>query len=75
LQIGLNKETADWLNDQHSRMEKGSRVLVDIALNIGEVLAAVQNCNNYNFAESNRMLGLAVRQYITTFPFSTTRTK
>jgi len=51
LQIGLNNETAAWVNSQQQRMEKGTRLLIDIALNIGEVLATVQKSHNETFAE------------------------
>ena len=40
--IGPNKETAEWVNNQHNRMERGTRLLVDIASAIGEVLSKVR---------------------------------
>jgi hypothetical protein len=38
-EIGLNEATAGWLNSQHQRMGRGTRLLLDVALGIGEVLA------------------------------------
>jgi hypothetical protein len=49
--IGANKETALWVENQHSRFEKGTKLLIEVALGLGEVLATVQNSNSLNFAE------------------------
>ena len=49
--VGTNKETAQWLNEQQSRMEKGTRLLLDIALSIGEMLAGLQMSHSETFAE------------------------
>jgi len=38
LQIGMNTETAGWVNSQLVRMERGTRLLLDTALNVGKVL-------------------------------------
>ena len=40
--IGRNAITAEWLNLQEARMERGPKLLLEIALNLGEVLSAVQ---------------------------------
>ena len=48
---GLNSQTADWVNGQHERMEKGTKLLMDIALSIGEVLTNVQMSHSETFAE------------------------
>jgi hypothetical protein len=48
-EIGLNTETAEWLNSQYSRMERGRRLLLDIALGIGEVLSKLEKTQLGNF--------------------------
>jgi hypothetical protein len=48
---GLDDETAEWVNRQHRRMENGKRLLLGIAMSIGEVLAGLQICNSCKFAE------------------------
>ena len=45
----LNDETAEWLNGQYTRMERGTRLLLDIALGIGEVLRKLENSHAGNF--------------------------
>jgi hypothetical protein len=50
--IGMNPETAAWVNFQHERIGRGTRLLVDIALSIGEALSiAAGNFPAGNFPE------------------------
>jgi hypothetical protein len=51
ISIGLNSQTAEWINGQQQRMEKGTKLLMEIALSIGEVLVNVQTSHNETFAE------------------------
>jgi hypothetical protein len=50
-EIGLNTATAEWLNNQHQRIERGKRLLLDVALSMGEVLAGLGNLSVDNFPE------------------------
>jgi hypothetical protein len=50
-EIGLNEATAGWLNNQHQRMERGTRLLLDVALGMGEVLAELGNLPVGTFPE------------------------
>jgi hypothetical protein len=50
-EIGLNKATAEWLNGQHQRMERGTRLLLDVALSMGEVFAGLANFSREKFAD------------------------
>jgi flagellar biosynthesis GTPase FlhF len=49
--IGANKETAAWVENQHNRFEKGTKLLIEVALSIGEVLSAVEISHCAKFPE------------------------
>jgi hypothetical protein len=50
-EIGLNEVTASWLNNQHQRMGRGTRLLLDVALGMGEVLAELAKVQSRTFAD------------------------
>lgn len=39
---GLNAETAKWVNDQHGKIEKDAKRIIEVAVGIGEVLYRAQ---------------------------------
>ena len=49
-EIGLNEETAVWLNGQHREIENNERVSLETALGIGERLLKLQESHSGNFA-------------------------
>jgi type VI protein secretion system component VasK len=50
-EIGPNEATADWLNNQYQRIERGTRLLLDTALGMGEVLAGLAKVQVRTFAD------------------------
>jgi flagellar biosynthesis GTPase FlhF len=50
-EIGPNEATANWLNNQHQRVERGKKLLLDVALGMGEVLAELANVPTGTFAK------------------------
>jgi hypothetical protein len=50
-EIGLNEVTAGWLNNQYRRIGRGTRLLFDVALGIGEVLAELGKVRTRTFPE------------------------